>query len=182
MSQQQDIPTMAADIIKTMAANGQIKDAAQIPGLLESIGKQLAALANLGNPGATAPATAATASATSAPEASASQGAATEAPAAREILPVSETGQQPAVPIRESVQAEYIICLEDGKQLKMMKRHLKTAYNMTPDEYRAKWGLPSNYPMVAPNYAKQKSKYAKKVGLGTHRMREETNARRGATV
>ncbi len=72
----------------------------------------------------------------------------------------------PAVPIRRSVKPDFIVCLEDGKKLKMLKRHLRTTYNMTPDEYRAKWGLPSDYPMVAPNYAKQRSDFAKKIGLG----------------
>ena len=73
---------------------------------------------------------------------------------------------KPAVPIKKSVQPDHIVCLEDGKKLKMLKRHLKTSYNMTPDEYRAKWGLPSEYPMVAPNYAKQRSDLALKLGLG----------------
>ena len=72
----------------------------------------------------------------------------------------------PAVVIRKSITPDFIICLEDGKKLKMLKRHLKTAYNMTPDEYRERWGLPSDYPMVAPNYAKQRSKLAKAIGLG----------------
>jgi len=70
------------------------------------------------------------------------------------------------VPINKSVTPDYIICLEDGKRLKMLKRHLKTAYNMTPEEYRERWGLPGTYPMVAPNYAKQRSKLAKEIGLG----------------
>ncbi|MFO1038218.1 MAG: MucR family transcriptional regulator [Geminicoccaceae bacterium] len=73
----------------------------------------------------------------------------------------------PAVPIKKSVQPEYIICLEDGKKLKMLKRHLKTRYDMTPDDYRKRWGLPDEYPMVAPNYAEQRSSLAKKIGLGT---------------
>lgn len=76
---------------------------------------------------------------------------------------------EPAVPIKKSVQPDHIICLEDGMKLKMLKRHLKTAYNMTPDEYRARWDLPSDYPMVAPNYAKQRSRLAKKIGLGKRR-------------
>ena len=80
---------------------------------------------------------------------------------------------QPAVPIKKSVTPDYIICLEDGKKLKMLKRHLKTAYDMTPEEYRDRWQLPPDYPMVAPNYAKQRSKLAKQIGLGTR-------ARRGA--
>ncbi|MEE3624996.1 MucR family transcriptional regulator [Nitrospirillum sp. BR 11752] len=72
----------------------------------------------------------------------------------------------PAVPVRKSVTPDYIVCLEDGKKLKMLKRHLRTAYNLTPDEYRAKWGLPADYPMVAPNYAEQRSGLAKAAGLG----------------
>jgi predicted transcriptional regulator len=76
---------------------------------------------------------------------------------------------QPAVPIRKSVFPDYIICLEDGKRLKMLKRHLATSYNMTPEQYRAKWGLDPTYPMVAPNYAERRSELAKQIGLGTHR-------------
>jgi predicted transcriptional regulator len=76
---------------------------------------------------------------------------------------------QPAVPIRKSVFPDYIICLEDGKRLKMLKRHLSTSYNMTPDQYREKWGLDASYPMVAPNYAEKRSELAKQIGLGTHR-------------
>ena len=78
---------------------------------------------------------------------------------------------QPAVPIKKSVRPDFIVCLEDGKKLKMLKRHIKTRYNMTPEEYRERWGLPSDYPMVAPNYAKQRSELAKKIGLGTKRRR-----------
>ena len=74
---------------------------------------------------------------------------------------------QPAVSIKKSIQPDFIICLEDGKKLKMLKRHLKTAYNMSPEEYREKWGLPRDYPMVAPSYAKHRSSLAKKIGLGT---------------
>jgi predicted transcriptional regulator len=70
------------------------------------------------------------------------------------------------VPIRKSVTPDYIVCLEDGKKLKMLKRHLRTVYGMSPEEYRAKWGLPSDYPMVAPNYSRQRSAFAKKIGLG----------------
>jgi len=76
---------------------------------------------------------------------------------------------QPAVPIKRSVTPDFIICLEDGKKLKMLKRHLKTRYNMTPDEYRERWELAPDYPMVAPNYAAQRSTLAKKIGLGTKR-------------
>ncbi len=80
--------------------------------------------------------------------------------------PVAER-PQPAVSVKKSVTPDYIVCLEDGKKLKMLKRHLKTAYNMTPEEYRERWGLPHDYPMVAPNYAKHRSSLAKKIGLGT---------------
>ena len=79
---------------------------------------------------------------------------------------------QSAVPIKKSVTPDYIICLEDGKKLKMLKRHLKTRYNMTPEEYRERWGLPADYPMVAPNYAAQRRELAKKIGLGTKRRRQ----------
>ena len=72
-----------------------------------------------------------------------------------------------AVSVKRSITPDYIICLEDGRKLKMLKRHLKTAYNMTPEEYRERWGLPADYPMVAPNYARQRSELAKKIGLGT---------------
>jgi len=74
---------------------------------------------------------------------------------------------KPAVAVKKSVFPDYIVCLEDGKKLKMLKRHLKTAYNMTPEDYRERWGLPADYPMVAPNYAKHRSNLAKKIGLGT---------------
>lgn len=73
---------------------------------------------------------------------------------------------EPAVAIKKSVTPDYIICLEDGKKLKMLKRHLNTAYGMSPEEYRERWGLPGDYPMVAPNYAKKRSSLAKKIGLG----------------
>lgn len=76
---------------------------------------------------------------------------------------------KPAVPIRKSVQPDFIVCLECGKKQKMLKRHLSTSYGMTPDEYRAKWGLPSDYPMVAPNYAKTRSELAHSLGLGRRR-------------
>jgi len=76
---------------------------------------------------------------------------------------------QPAVPIKKSITPDFIVCLEDGKKLKMLKRHLKTAYNLTPDAYRERWGLPSDYPMVAPNYAAKRSSLAKNIGLGKRR-------------
>ena len=85
----------------------------------------------------------------------------------REIAPGPADRPQPAVAVKKSVYPEYIVCLEDGKKLKMLKRHLKTAYNMTPEQYRDRWGLPPDYPMVAPNYARHRSSLAKKIGLGT---------------
>ncbi len=87
-----------------------------------------------------------------------------------EQQPVEEV-RQPAVAIKKSVFPDYIICLEDGKKLKMLKRHLKTAYNMTPEEYRARWNLPADYPLVAPNYAERRSDLAKKIGLGNRRKK-----------
>jgi len=87
---------------------------------------------------------------------------------------------KPAVPIRKSVTPDFLICLEDGKKLKMLKRHLRSTYNMTPDEYRAKWGLPIEYPMVAPNYAEQRSEFAKKIGLGRGAGRQSARRSAGA--
>ncbi len=86
-------------------------------------------------------------------------------------VPEPEVKPEPAVSVRSSVKPDYIVCLEDGKKLKMLKRHLMTHYKMTPDEYRAKWGLAPDYPMVAPNYAEQRRSLAKKIGLGTKRRR-----------
>jgi predicted transcriptional regulator len=83
--------------------------------------------------------------------------------------------QKPAVPVRRSVTPDYIVCLEDGKKLKMLKRHLRTTYDMTPDQYRAKWHLAPDYPMVAPSYAKRRSDFAKKIGLG-HKARGRSGA------
>jgi predicted transcriptional regulator len=79
---------------------------------------------------------------------------------------------EPAVPIKKSVTPDYIVCLEDGRQLKMLKRHLRNAFDMSPDQYRRRWSLPANYPMVAPNYAKKRSKIAKNTGLGTRPRRK----------
>ena len=76
------------------------------------------------------------------------------------------TSQKPAVTVKKSITPEYIVCLEDGKKLKLLKRYLRSRYNLSPEEYRAKWGLPADYPMVAPNYAAQRSEFAKKIGLG----------------
>ena len=84
---------------------------------------------------------------------------------------VPEVRPEPKVPIRSSIKPDYIVCLEDGKKLKMLKRHLMTHYQLTPDQYRQKWGLNADYPMVAPNYAEQRRSLAKKIGLGTKRRR-----------
>lgn len=83
-----------------------------------------------------------------------------------ENLPARRENVKPAIPVRRSVTPDYLVCLEDGRKLKMLKRHLRTAFGMTPDEYRSKWNLSSDYPMVAPNYAKRRSDFAKKIGLG----------------
>lgn len=80
-----------------------------------------------------------------------------------------ESPQEPAVSVKKSITPDYIICLEDGKKFKSLKRHLRTRYGMSPDEYRAKWALPHDYPMVAPNYAKERSNLAKRMGLGQAR-------------
>ena len=82
-----------------------------------------------------------------------------------------EAKPEPKVPIRSSIKPDYIVCLEDGKKLKMLKRHLMTHYQMTPDQYRQRWGLAADYPMVAPNYAEQRRVLAKSIGLGTKRRR-----------
>jgi predicted transcriptional regulator len=82
-----------------------------------------------------------------------------------------EPRPEPRVSIRSSIKPDYIVCLEDGKKLKMLKRHLMTHYNLTPDQYRQKWGLSADYPMVAPNYAEQRRTLAKSIGLGTKRKR-----------
>jgi len=74
--------------------------------------------------------------------------------------------QKPAVPINRSIRPDHVVCLEDGRKLKMLKQHLRTRYNMSPEEYRVKWGLPADYPMVAPNYSSQRSELARKIGLG----------------
>jgi len=84
----------------------------------------------------------------------------------------------PAVPIKKSITPDYIVCLEDGKKLKMLKRHLRSTYNMTPEEYRQRWSLPADYPMVAPNYAAQRSAFAKKIGLGRSGAGKGRRARR----
>jgi predicted transcriptional regulator len=85
--------------------------------------------------------------------------------------PMAPPRPQPAVPVKKSIHPDYIVCLEDGKKLKMLKRHLMTAYKLTPEAYRERWGLQPDYPMVAPNYARQRSKLAKDIGLGTRGRR-----------
>src|SRR4051794_20804671 len=89
----------------------------------------------------------------------------------RSELPVEPA--RPAVPVKKSMTADYLVCLEDGKRFKSLKRHLRTRYNMTPEQYRDKWNLPADYPMVAPNYAVARSQLAKKMGLGQQRRRKK---------
>ncbi len=84
---------------------------------------------------------------------------------------VTDNRPEPAVSPKKSIFPDYIVCLEDGKKLKMLKRHIKTSYGLTPEQYRERWNLPADYPMVAPNYAKQRSKLAKQIGLGTSASR-----------
>lgn len=86
-----------------------------------------------------------------------------------------QTAQKPAVTVKKSITPEYIVCLEDGKKLKMLKRYLRSRYSLSPEEYRAKWGLPADYPMVAPNYAVARSQLAKKMGLGQQRRRRKSS-------
>ncbi len=93
----------------------------------------------------------------------------------REAPPVDKP--HPAVPVRKSVFPDHLVCLEDGKKLKMLKRHLKTAYNMTPEQYRERWNLPADYPMVAPNYARHRSSLAKQIGLGTKAAPRRSSAK-----
>jgi len=99
----------------------------------------------------------------------------------REVAP-QNAEQMPAVPIKKSVTAEFIVCLEDGKKLKMLKRHLRTAYGMTPAEYRTKWGLPHDYPMAAPAYAARRSTLAKSIGLGKSAPARKAASKLGATA
>ncbi len=87
------------------------------------------------------------------------------------VIEVSNEPAKPAVPVKKSINNDYLICLEDGKKFKSLKRHLRTQYNMSPEQYREKWGLPSDYPMVAPNYAAARSRLAKEMGLGQQRRR-----------
>ena len=89
------------------------------------------------------------------------------------VQPVVTEAAKPAVPPKKSITAEYIVCLEDGRKFKSLKRHLRTQYNLSPEEYREKWGLPADYPMVAPAYAKARSALAKQMGLGQQRRRRK---------
>jgi predicted transcriptional regulator len=89
--------------------------------------------------------------------------------AAGRAVTIERDESKPKIAVKKSVMADYIICLEDGKKFKSLKRHLRTHYNLSPEEYREKWGLPHDYPMVAPNYARARSDLAKKMGLGTRR-------------
>ena len=88
-----------------------------------------------------------------------------------QAAPVETEPLKPAVPVKKSITPDYIVCLEDGKKFKSLKRHLRSQYNLSPDAYREKWGLPADYPMVAPNYAKARSNLAKQMGLGQQRRR-----------
>ncbi len=88
-----------------------------------------------------------------------------------QAVPVEAEPLKPAIAVKKSITPDYIVCLEDGKQFKSLKRHLRTQYNLSPDAYREKWGLPPDYPMVAPNYAKARSNLAKQMGLGQQRRR-----------
>jgi predicted transcriptional regulator len=94
-------------------------------------------------------------------------------------VPVAAEQRQPAVPVKKSVFPDHIVCLEDGKKLKMLKRHLSSSFNLTPDQYRERWGLAPDYPMVAPDYAHHRSTLAKKIGLGT-KPRETTRRTKAA--
>jgi len=102
--------------------------------------------------------------------------------AALSSLASPETGDvvtsKPAVPIKKSIHPDYLVCLEDGAHLKMLKRYIRTRYNLTPEEYRAKWNLPRDYPMVAPNYAKRRSEFAKQFGLGKTKKSRVTSHKR----
>ena len=93
-----------------------------------------------------------------------------------------EAPKAPVVSVKKSVQPDYIVCLEDGKRFKSLKRHLRTVYDLTPDQYRAKWGLPADYPMVAPNYAAARSELAKQMGLGQQRRKDRARARQASQI
>ncbi len=182
-----------AGLIVQLVEKGDIKDASKVADYITQIGMTIGMI---GGGNAAVPAAAPAAAAQPAASAPVSQApAVAQAPApvraANPPIPVApvpaaetrfmtaaEQGVEPAVPIKESVQPDWIVCLEDGRKMKMLKRHLSSVYRMSPEQYRTRWGLPPNYPLVAPNYAKQKSKYAKRVGLGTHRMREDVKSAR----
>ena len=173
-----------AGLIVQLVEKGDIKDASKVAQYISQIGLTIGMIGG-GDPVSAAPRPAASAIS----QAPAGVPAQAPVPAAHAPPPAAETrfmtaaeeGVEPAVPIRESVQPDWIICLEDGRKMKMLKRHLTTVYRMSAEQYRTRWGLPHNYPLVAPNYAKQKSKYAKHVGLGTHRMREDVRSARADT-
>ncbi len=110
------------------------------------------------------------------------KGVATNAPEGGSATKAGSESGKPAVPVRKSVTQDYLICLEDGKKLKMLKRHLRTVYNMTPEQYRAKWNLAADYPMVAPGYAEQRSVFAKKIGLGKDAAGRAKRAKRVASA
>ena len=95
-----------------------------------------------------------------------------------ETSPEPAASQEPAVPIQRSITPDYLVCLEDGRKLKMLKRHLRSAYGLSPEQYRAKWGLSPDYPMVAPRYAKERSEFAKQIGLGQRSSRGNGNGAR----
>ncbi|HEX4177018.1 MAG TPA: MucR family transcriptional regulator [Rhizomicrobium sp.] len=95
-----------------------------------------------------------------------------------EVPQKKATPQIPAVPVKKSITPDYLVCLEDGKRVKMLKRYLRTSYGMTPAQYRAKWGLPVDYPMAAPNYTLARSDFAKKVGFGTKKARMARSAKK----
>ena len=92
---------------------------------------------------------------------------------------IQQTNQKPAVPVKRSITPDYLICLEDGKKLKMLKRYLRSQYGLSPEEYRKKWGLPADYPMVAPNYAEKRSQFAKQIGLGRRPAKKAAKRGRG---
>jgi predicted transcriptional regulator len=94
-------------------------------------------------------------------------------------VPEKAPPQAPAVPIKKSIHPDYLVCLEDGKKLKMLRRHLRVSFGLTPEQYRAKWALPVDYPMTAPNYTRGRSEFAKKVGFGTKKARAAARARAG---
>ncbi len=169
---QQSILAMATSIVSAYVGNNAVP-ASQLPDLIQSVVRSLSdsgAPAEAGE-GAAEPVASEPAPAPAPMPRSRAVSAADDAPA-RAVRPT------PPVPIEDSIENDYLICLEDGKRLKMLKRHLRTAYDMSPEEYRMKWGLPVDYPMVAPSYAKQRSEFAKKIGLGRKRTGRRSGGRR----